>query len=661
MKNGKLKSLVTLGVMIGLSTATIAQKNHFRDAEIAFNSEHYNSAIQSYKLAEVKEKDGSLKGLINYKMGLCYANILDYGQAEVYLDRADKLKFDDQNPQLYFDKGNIMMLQGEYQKAIALIEKFIAIKPNDQKAINVLYSCKSSVEMISNPTRHIVTEVVQLNTSEYEFAPHFMDKKCQTITYSATRPSNTGKEKDKRTGCSYADIWYSTIDNKGKWGAPQLMPSTINSEHNDATPYFNYKKTNLYYTRCNVIPKKNTGCDIYISSKQGSNWTEATLIALKPEGADSLSVGHPAISKKEDFMVFSSDLPGGFGGKDLWVTHYNKKEKTWEAPINLGAEINTIGDEVFPYLKANNQLYYSSNGKLGLGGLDVFSASYVNIDNWNNASNLGYPINSAQDDFGIIFENETDGYLTSNRNQKKLDDLFSFKLPAIHCELEVYVKSKANNQPIANASVIVTSNTNELREKKTDAEGKITFINEAEKAEFFTAERNYSISVSAEGYFSGEDKVTTMGITESKKFIEEFFLFEPIPYDLPEVRYDYADSALQVIETEVNSKDSLDYLYDILTQNPKLVIELMAHTDCRGSEIYNKKLSQGRANKCVGYLISKGIDPRRMKPVGYGESSPKKNLECKVIADMATEEEREVAHQKNRRTEFKVLSADFEK
>ena len=152
-----------------------------------------------------------------------------------------------------------------------------------------------------------------------------------------------------------------------------------------------------------------------------------------------------------------------------------------------------------------------------------------------------------------------------------------------------------------------------------------------------------------------------MGITESKKFIEEFFLFEPIPYDLPEVRYDYADSALQVIEAEVNSKDSLDYLYDILTQNPKLVIELMAHTDCRGSEIYNKKLSQGRANKCVAYLISKGIDPRRMKPVGYGESSPKKNLECKVIADMATEEEREVAHQKNRRTEFKVLSADFEK
>ena len=342
----------------------------------------------------------------------------------------------------------------------------------------------------------------------------------------------------------------------------------------------------------------------------------------------------------------------------MYISHYDKRTKSWGAPINLGPEINTAGDDCFPFLTPKDELYFASEGHPGLGGYDLFSTTKTDKSTWVDPTNMGYPINSAKDDFGILIEKEGMGYFSSNRDGGKgFDDLYQFKLPQIKVLLEVYVKSKTSGEPLVNANVMVSNSAGGLKEAQTDEEGKLIF---KEDPEFFQAGLNYNITCATDGYFDSQNAFTTIGLEQSKKFIEEFFLFPPDqPIEMPEVRYDYADSALQVIEG-VNSKDSLNYLYDILIENPKMVVELQAHTDCRGSIEYNKILSQGRANKCVEYLVSKGIDKRRLVPVGYGESTPREGLECNAIENMPTKESQEAAHQRNRRTQFKVLSADFE-
>jgi len=639
-----------------------AQKNHFNDAEIAFNNEHYYSALEGYKKAESNSKKGGEKGLLNYKIGQCYAYMLDYAQAEVYLKRADKLKYDDTHPELHKEIGLNYLKQGAYKDAKASFEIYLKYFPTDQKIKQSLQSCETAMSYIAAPTRHEIYATLQLNTNSYEFSPHFVDRKSKTLLFTSNRPGSMGEDIDLRTGENFADIWYATIDNKGKWGEPQTLPNTINTEHNEATPYLNAKKDALYFTRCNVEKKKNLGCDIYYSKKQGTSWKQALKIELKPEGADSLSVGHPAVSKTEKFMIFAGDLPNGYGGKDLWITHYNKREKTWGAPSNLGAEINTAGDEVFPYLKNDTMLYFSSNGRVGLGGLDLFSAHLSKDKKCSNVENLRYPINSAQDDFGIIYETKTSGYLSSNRNSnKKLDNLFQFKLPEIKVELIVIVYDKKTNQPIKDALLTITNSDNEILERRTDLDGQIHFKSKEDKVKFFTTEKNYKLNVQADSYFEANGALSTLDVNRSKKYIEEFYLYQPIEYDLPEVRYDYADSALQIIAGKVNSKDSLNNLYDLLIANPTWVVELQAHTDCRGPNKYNKTLSQGRANKCVEHLVSKGIDINRLVPVGYGETTPREGLDCKSIQKMNTEEEREAAHQRNRRTQFKLLSSDYKK
>ena len=640
-----------------------AQKNHYETGEIAFNNEKYFSAIDSYKKAEVSTKKVDLKAEINFKIALCYAELLDIEQAEVYLNRATGLKYDKTNPELIFQMGDVLMQQGNYKGALLLFEKYSSIKPEDKLIASRMKACKNSPLVISSPTRHIVQNEVQLNGIYYEYAPAFGDKKMNELLFASTRPSSEGDAVDDRTGQSFSDIWTTTRDAKGKWGEPQRLPDEINTAHNEGTPLLNKKKDALFFTRCNVIAKKNIGCDIYYSEKRGSKWAEASLIKLKPDGADSLSIGHPALNNTEDILIFSSDLPGGVGGKDLWYSVYDKKLKTWGEPNNLGNSINTAGDEVFPYISEDNKLYFSSNGHEGLGGLDLFSAISIDKITWGKPQNLQYPLNSSRDDFGIVLENENRGFISSNRqNGKGLDDIFSFNLMPSIILVECFVKDVTNNKPIPFATITLTSSTNEVFQVTTDAEGKFTFDKINDQKRYIIQEVNYQFKAEATDYVFANSQISTIGVEESKKFIEEFMLYpKDVSIDLPEVRYDYNDTALQVIDTEINSKDSLDYLYDVLINNPTWIIELQAHTDCRGSETYNLKLSQGRANSCVAYLKDKGISTERLVPVGYGENVPLIGLECETIDKMNTKEEKEKAHQRNRRTQFKILSTDFKK
>lgn len=650
--------------MLGIAGLSYAQKDHFKDAELAFYNEKYVSAIESYKKAEVHTKSAQQKGEINFKIALCYAQMLDINQAEVYLDRAEKLKFTSKEPKLILEMAEVLMQQGEYKKAADLYQQYLKLIPEDEWSKTKLKSCEKQISnpMLPEESRYIFQNEIQLNTEFYDYTASFADKKQNTLLFASTRPGSTGEDIDDRTGQSFSDIWMTTRDNKGKWGEPQLLPSQINSEHNEGTPVMFEKDDILYFTRCNVIPKKNIGCSIFYSEKQGNRWLEAQEIPLKPEGADSLSCGHPAINKRGNILVFAADLLNGFGGKDLWMTEYDKKEKKWGTPINLGPEINSIGDEVFPYLDDDNNLYFSSNGRIGLGGLDLYKAEATADGNWQNPELLPAPLNSSRDDFGILFEEEDRGFLTSNRNGGKgTDDLYSFNLKTIKITSECYVINKEDGKPIPNASIRLTSSNQDIYEVTSDANGYFKFDQINDLKRYLEKDQNYAYHVSATNFADASSKISTMGLETSKNFIEEFILFPlDTEIDLPEVRYDYDDTLLQVISGEINSKDSLNYLYDLMVEHPGWVVELQAHTDCRGPEKYNDILSRGRANSCVEYLISKGIAKERLVPVGYGERVPREGLTCDYIATLPTKEEQEAAHQRNRRTQFKILSVDYQ-
>lgn len=656
--------VILLGLMLGIGVLSYAQKDHYKDAELAFYNEKYITAIDSYKKAAIKIKSAQQKGEINFKIALCYAQMLDIEQAEVYLERADKLKYTSTEPQLIIQLAEVLMQQGDYKKAADLFQQYLALMPPDEWSKTKLESCENQIShpMLPEESKYIFQSEIQLNTEYYDYTASFSDKKKTTLLFASTRPGATGTDLDDRTGQSFSDIWMSTRDNKGKWGEPILLPAQVNSEHNEGTPVMSTKDDVLYFTRCNVIPKKNIGCSIFYSELKGSRWSEAQEIKLKPEGGDSISCGHPTLNKNGDLLIFAADLPNGFGGKDLWMTRYDKKVKSWGTPINLGPDVNTIGDDVFPYLDDDNNLYYSSNGLVGLGGLDIYkAAATADEEIWSKAEILPAPLNSSRDDFGIILENETRGYLTSNRKGGKgADDLYSFNLRQIKITTECYIINQEDGKPIPFANIKLTNSDQEIYSVTADAEGYFKFDELNTLKRYFEQEKNYALTASAPEFADASSKITTMGLETSKNFIEEFVLYPKAkPIDLPEVRYDYDDSLLQVIAGQVNSKDSLNELYDLMLEHPTWIVELQAHTDCRGPEKYNLILSQGRANECVKYLVSKGIEIERLVPVGYGEGVPRDKLTCEYINALPTKEEQEAAHQKNRRTQFKILSVDY--
>jgi peptidoglycan-associated lipoprotein len=669
MKAFQMKLILCLTAVFYLTVLGTSQKNFAKEADNAFMNESFYSAIELYKKAEVKEKKPAEKARINFQIAECYRMMVEPAQAQTFYNRSVMLKYDKEHPELYIYLADVLKEQGDYKSAEENYNNFLAIDPSSVLAKEGAESCKKAIEWTDEPTKHFIQNEIQINTDHYDYSSAWGDKKHETIIFSSSREGSTGEAVDMRTGESYMDLWSSTRDNKGKWGEPMPLPLTINTEDNEGASVLNKKGDQMFFTRCPREKKSNIGCDIFSAQKQGDGWKKAELVVLKPDGADSLSCGHPTIDMTGTLMIFASDLPGGFGGKDLWYTEFNKRDKVWGEPINLGATINTSGDEMFPHLTDKKALYFSSTGHPGMGGLDIFKAENSGDKAWENVENLRYPLNSAEHDFGIIFERGSDerrGFFTSNRDGGKgKDDLYSFNLPDILFSLVVYVTNKADNEPVAGVTVSLKGDDGSEVVRTTDAEGKLVFEQEGKKR-FILKETSYNLEVSKDEFLAATNTISTKGEEKSKRFLEEVFLQpvvnevgEAIVIDFPEVQYAY-DKWDLLVDQRINSQDSLDYLYNTLTQNPNIVIELQAHTDCRGSSRYNKDLSQKRAQSCVDYLISKGIPADRMVPVGYGESTPRaEGLECKSIDKMGTKEEQEAAHQRNRRTQFRVLSSDY--
>ncbi len=649
------KILTSLFVTIVFATTAAAQGKLAEEADDAFNKGFYFNAIELYKKAYTVEKKASTKAELIFKVGESYRAIGDPQQAEVWYEKANKAQYTDPITYLYI--GDMLKQQGKYAEAIASYNRFKEKKAGDVRADASIAECQQAQTWKDTPTRYSVDPEVLLNTPQYDFTPAFADKKNETVVYTSTRPGATGAETDQIIGESFSDLFTSSRDRLGKWSEPVKLPITINTEGNEGAPIFNSKRSVMYFTRCPMEKKKVYGCDIWMSKKVGNNYSEPVVLALRPEKNDTITIGHPALNKEETALIFASDMkgPGHKGGKDLYMVKLDKDGVPTGAATNLG-EINTAKDEMFPFIRQDGSLYFSSNGRPGMGGMDIYHAEKAGDNAWSAVDNLRSPINSSADDFGIAFEGEEErGFFTSNRaGGKGQDDIWRFYLPDMVFGLQGTAYDKATSQPLPGTKITVVGTDGSNFSAITDDNGGFSFI-ENGKDRYIKENTTYSILAEKEGYLVVKDQATTVGLNESTTFVKEYFL-QPASKDivikLPEVQYD-----LGKFELRPEGKDSLETLYQTLIDNPTITIELSAHTDTRDSDARNQILSQNRAQSCVNYLVTKGIDPVRMVAKGYGETMTR--ISDAQIKAMKTEEEREAAHQQNRRTEFRVLNYDY--
>ena len=678
----KINFIISTLIALSVTALSFGQGSKTKDADFNYNTEHYYEAIALYKTAYGSENDRDQKIRIIYLIGDCYRLVYNFEMAEDWYSKAEKAKYGDKEPNLYLNLAEAFKIQGKLEEAIKRYEQYNSIKPGDQKSIDGLEGCKLAQKWMDKPTPHIVENAKALNSKMYDYAPVMSGRRNDEVILVSSRPGGTGNGIDSRSGENFSDLFTAEMDRKGKWSIPRPLPQPINTEFNEGPITITKRDKAMYYTHCPVETKATKPCELWMATKRGQDWADPVKINMVP---DTVSIGHPSISNDDQLLFFASDLPGGKGGKDIWVVKYDKTSKAFGDPINV-AGINTPNDELYPFIKDDGTLYFSSTGHKGMGGLDIYKAEKTGDTEWANVENLKFPINSEANDFGIFFlGNKEQGYFSSDRKGGKGGaDIWSFKMPPIIYTLQGTVKDVECKAPIAGARVKLIGTDGSSVEVLTDANG-FYKLEEKENGDRYISEAtSYTILVdksesqakkvtnecgtdeyAKRKYLSSKGQETTISVPRSTAFVHDFELqcFNCGDIKFKTVLYELGKSELMVT-SEINSKDSLNDLYQTLIDNPTIVIQLSAHTDPQGGEAANQKLSEERAQSCVDYLIEKGIDAERLEAKGWGESTPVVingvSFNEAYIKALPTKTDQKAAYQLNRRTVFSVIRDDFE-
>lgn len=646
--------LVFLGLIAAVQPVDGQRKERDSRANAAYEAGEYFEAIDLFKRAYSKVSDRERQAEIIFKIAECYRIVGQPRQAALWYRKA--LQQDYQDPELYLRYGQSLMRYERFEEAEEQFKIYKDLVPDDPRGDWGIESSQVVQEWTSDPTGYIVENMRYFNTFERDWSPAYANEDYMEVLITSTREDSEGKATHGATGESFADIYSSTMDRKGKWSVP-VPVEALNSEFEDGTVSLTGDFSTLYMTRCKMGKNEEVACQIYTSKRSGGEWSDPTQVDII---GDSITVAHPAITPDGETLYFVSDKPGGIGGNDLWVV--TKEGGAWGEPANLGEEINTPGEELFPYVHADGTLYFSSDSRIGMGGLDIYKASKDELGNWV-VENLRPPINSVEDDFGIVFEAELErGFFSSSRKGRGNDDIFSFVLPPLEFAVNGTVRDDKNNNILGGAKVTAVGSDGITIESTTGEEGTFRFM--------LKPSTDYVFIAGKEGYLRGKARESTKGLEQSKEFDVTVYLSSTERViELPNIFYDFAKWDLRP-----ESMVSLDNLVETLNDNPNVTIELMSHTDSRGTPADNLELSQKRAQSVVDYLISKGIAPDRLQAKGYGESQPKvvdekivESYDFLEIGDVLTEsyinqlpvEQQEQAHQINRRTEFRVLSTDY--
>ena len=451
-------------------------------------------------------------------------------------------------------------------------------------------------------------------------------------------------------------MFFSKLDEAGNWQRPEPVEGELNTEFDEGVTAFSPDGSTMYLARARREPNSGTSVEIYTSQRSEAKWSAPVKYEIT---ADTLSAyGDPAVSPDGTYLYFSSDMPGGYGGKDIWRINLKERVGTLE---NLGDVINTAGDERFPYIRTDSVMYFSSNGHPGMGGLDLFKATKTPSGGWN-VENMGVPMNSPGDDFGITFGKGESGFFSSNRNDARgYDHIYSFVKPDLKITISGYVLDR-DEEPVPNAVIRIVGNDGSNQKAVGKDDG--TFQ--------FNLQRGvkYVMMAGAKGYLNGKQEFESDTLEQDAEYGVDFILAAMHkPQVVENIFYDFDKATLRP-----ESKKALDEMAQMLKDNPHVAIEMASHTDRKGSDKYNEGLSQRRAQSVVDYLVAAGVERERLQPHGYGESRPK--TVTKRIArlypqfkegDVLNEEfikglspeNQDAADQINRRTEFQVLTVDY--
>jgi peptidoglycan-associated lipoprotein len=646
--------LVFLGLIAAAQPVEGQRKERDSRANAAYEAGEYFKAIDLFKRAYSKVSDKERQAEIVFKIAECYRITGEPRQAALWYKKA--LQQDYQDPSLYLKYGQSLMRYERFEEAEEQFRIYKDLVPDDPRGDWGIESARVASEWMSDPTGYIVENMRYFNSFQRDWSPAYANEDYMEVLFTSTRDDSEGKAIHGATGESFADIYSSTMDRKGKWSVP-VPVEPLNSEFEDGAVSFTSDFSTLFMTRCKMGKNEQVACQIYTSTRSGAQWSDPVPLDIV---GDSITSAHPAISPDGQTLYFVSDMPGGIGGNDIWVV--TQEGGSWGDPKNLGEEINTPGNELFPFVHADGTLYFSSDSRIGMGGLDIYKAKKDELGNWI-VENMRPPINSVEDDFGIVFEADLErGFFSSSRRGRGNDEIFSFVLPPLEFAVNGTVRDDKNNNILSGAKVTAVGSDGITIESTTGEDGAFRFM--------LKPATDYVFIAGKEGYLRGKARESTKGLEQSKEFDVTVYLSSTERViELPNIFYDFAKWDLRP-----ESMVSLDNLVETLNDNPNVTIELMSHTDSRGTPADNLELSQKRAQSVVDYLISKGIAADRLLARGYGESQPKvvdekilESYDFLESGDVLTEsfinqlpvDQQEQAHQINRRTEFRVLSTDY--
>ncbi len=664
--------LLVFGLLFFVVLGSSAQNVYTEKADRLFESKNFYEGIDLYKKAYTKEKNKAAKTEILFKIGDCYRSIADTKNAEAWFQKTIKANY--KNPLVYLYYAEALKANGLYADAIVQFNKFKTENPSDPRGEEGAKSCEQAQKWKDKPSRYKVDNFAAVNSKYADLAPSYSGKNYRGMIFTSSREEATGKEYDASwAGEKNTDLFEITSDKKGKWNNPVGLSAPVNTESKEGGSSMDRKYTDLFFTRCEQGKGKVVMCKIYQTKRTGQGtsqtWADPVMMTFC---ADSATYGQPCLSADGATLWFVSDRDGGLGGRDIWFSEMDKKEKTWKEPVNAGAAVNTPSDELFPFIHADGTLYFSSTGHQAegnMGGLDIFSAK-LQDNKWGDVKNMKAPMNSPNDDYAVIWEDvEKRGYFTSNRDGGKgKDDIYSFIVPPVIFTLQGQVIDVDTKKPLEEAKVeLVNVTDGSSISFTTDKAGTYKFSLALNSA--------YKLNASKKEYLGAKAEETTVGVDDSKDFFRDFALKTTRKeIVLPNIFYDLDQATLRP-----ESNVALDGLVETLKDNPTLVIELGSHTDTRGDDAHNDRLSLARAQSCVDYLATKGIEVGRMAKRGYGERvSRLLQLDEKVIVNgkefvflkgstmndefinaLKSKDEQEAAHQLNRRTELKVLRDDY--
>ncbi len=640
-----------IALLVLLQSCSIGDK--MTNANKAYLIGEYDRAAKQFKKAYKKEKNKYTRGEIAFYLGECYRRTNKPRKAASAYRNSVRYKYEEIEAELFL--ADTYFASEKYEEAVEAYKSYLDKKALDRRAQNGLAAYKLVLND-SIKTRYQVEKIKDLSSPKFsDFSPGYASSDYDQVYFSSMRTEKKSRKRNRITGQGGSNIYVSRIDAKNKWTDPEPLDESINTTFDEGSATMSDDGKSMYFTRCRYDNEMPSSAEVYMVSRSGGKWGEPSQIII---GGDSVLIAHPAISPDNETLYFVSDMPGGYGGKDIWKSE--KGDEGWNEPVNLGSVVNTPGDEMFPYVRTDGTLYFASNAHVGYGGLDIYRAVFDDEAGHYRVNNMGKPINSEGDDFGIAFKGlQEEGIFSSSRGSSKgVDNLYSFVLPKLEFSMKGIVYSQKDETPLANAYIklIGTDGTNIKLKIREDGSFGTKLSNQTD----------YVFMVASPSYFNYKQRFSTNGLSDNREFnfevnmmqMEDAIVFQNIFFE--------KDKS----ELNSDSEQELDRLTAILEMNQSIVLEIAAHASDEGNETEAIVLSQMRAEAVMEYLLEKGVKTERLSAKGYGNSKPatvNKKMARKYdflqegtvlnpinIRKIRGSSNKRKAHEINRRIEFNV-------